>query len=442
MRAESFYGGDGARTPFLKSVVLTMGTSGISHTHVPTESRPGHVAMISGLYEDPSAVTKGWQENPIDFDSVFNRSRTTYAWGSPDILPLFVKGGNKNHIFTESYTNEEVDFSGRTNTSWVDEWVFNRFDRFLSNSSNVESLRMDDKNVVFLHLLGMDTAGHIHKPNSRHFNENLVYVDGKIREVYERMEKLFPDKLTSYVFTADHGMSDRGSHGSGHQHETETPIVVWGAGARTLTPKTWTESMRLNMSQADIAPLMATLIGVAPPMNNYGRVPKEFLEVPREYLANALLKNAQQIHSQFEQVQRIFYNGKLSKFLKSFAKEKEIEKLMKDVELFKRDFNLMVMELKGYSLYRPFKVFVSFQSKNSELLIEKSLEGIEYYQNYYRNFLLKCVTGAMVLWIVIMLTDLNQTAQISFMDLDPLLIIILIFVFSTLAIMFLLCKYG
>lgn len=70
--------------------------------------------------------------------------------------------------------------------------------------------------------------------------------------------------------------------------------------------------------------------------------------------------------------------------------------------------------------------------------MDKSLEGIEYYQNYYRNFLLKCVSGAMVLWIVIMLTDLNQTAQISFMDLDPLLLIILIFVFSTLAIMFLL----
>lgn len=82
-----------------------------------------------------------------------------------------------------------------------------------------------------------------------------------------------------------------------------------------------------------------------------------------------------------------------------------------------------------------------FQSKNSELLIEKSLEGIEYYQNYYRNFLLKCVSAAMVLWIVIMLTDLNQTAQISFMDLDPLLIIILIFVFSTLAIMFLLREF-
>lgn len=70
--------------------------------------------------------------------------------------------------------------------------------------------------------------------------------------------------------------------------------------------------------------------------------------------------------------------------------------------------------------------------------MDLSLEGIDYYQNYYRNFLLKCVSGAMIMWVVIMLTDLNQTAQISFMDLDPLLLIILLFVFSTMAIMFLL----
>lgn len=61
-----------------------------------------------------------------------------------------------------------------------------------------------------------------------------------------------------------------GSHGDGSSSETEVPIVTWGAGLSYA--KKYPTSVPVNINQADVAPLMATLIGVPVPVHSIVRI--------------------------------------------------------------------------------------------------------------------------------------------------------------------------
>jgi phosphatidylinositol glycan class N len=72
-------------------------------------------------------------------------------------------------VYIDTYGHEFEDFSGRISTTGLDSWVFNRMEGFLeyakTNAILYEKLSQD-KIIFFLHLLGLDTAGHTHKPHS------------------------------------------------------------------------------------------------------------------------------------------------------------------------------------------------------------------------------------------------------------------------------------
>ncbi|KAI9824030.1 MAG: Glycosyl phosphatidyl inositol anchor synthesis [Thelocarpon impressellum] len=393
--------------PFLRSRVLEHGTFGVSHTRMPTESRPGHVALIAGLYEDVSAVTTGWTLNPVDFDSVFNRSRHTWGWGSPDILPMFQQGAVPGRMDADVYAEEAEDYT--QDATQLDAWVFERAEAlFASAASNatLDALLRQDKLVFFLHLLGLDSTGHAYRPYSKEYLHNIKVVDEGVRRFTRLMENFYNDGKTSFVFTADHGMSDWGSHGDGHPDNTRTPLIVWGSGVArpVVVPKGGAKAAghedgfsadwgldhvrRHDVSQADVAALMAYLAGLDFPVNSVGELPLPYLAGSAREKAEAALVNARGILEMYRVKEarkrstelrfkpfpplgdeRHSVDGRLAEIRRLIDEDREVEAITRCVELMKL-----------------------------------GLEGLRYLQTYDWLFLRALVTSGYLGWIVFALT--------------------------------------
>ncbi|KAF2226209.1 Phosphatidylinositolglycan class N-domain-containing protein [Elsinoe ampelina] len=391
--------------PFLRSRVLDHGTFGVSHTRVPTESRPGHVALIAGLYEDVSSVTTGWKLNPVEFDSVFNRSTHTWSWGSPDILPMFSEGAIPGRVDSYTYGAEEEDFS--KDATELDIWVFDHVKDFFTEASKNETLGRQIKqegNVFFLHLLGLDTTGHGYRPYSKEYLNNIKVVDEGVKEITELVESFFGDDKTAFVFTADHGMSDWGSHGDGHPDNTRTPLIAWGSGV--AKPRTVQKGLarghedgfssdwhldqvqRNDVAQADVATLMAYLAGLEFPVNSVGELPLEYVASSDAEKAEAMLVNARGILEMY----RIKEQDKIAKEIRykpfhGFGDEEHsIEHRLGGIQatIDKGEYQQAI--------------------RDSDELMKLGLDGLRYLQTYDWLFLRTMVTAGYLGWIAFSFT--------------------------------------
>ncbi|KAI0132757.1 Phosphatidylinositolglycan class N-domain-containing protein [Xylariales sp. AK1849] len=390
--------------PFLRSRVLEHGTFGVSHTRVPTESRPGHVALIAGLYEDVSAVATGWKLNPVNFDSVFNRSRHTWSWGSPDILPMFEKGATPGRIDAYCYDAEFEDFS--QDAVHLDHWVFDHVKELFAEAERNKTLNnalKEDKIVFFLHLLGLDTTGHSYRPYSKEYLNNIKVVDQGVKEVSELINKFYGDDRTAFVFTADHGMSDWGSHGDGHPDNTRTPLIAWGSGVakpsvhpNAIAPghdeysSDWNldQIKRHDVSQADVAALMTYLVGVEFPANSVGELPLSYLSGTIEEKAEASLVNAQEILE--------MYRVKEAAKKETQLRYKPYKPLSPEVDTAEDRLQAIRQLIDQGNCEEAIE--------ETAALIKLGLEGLRYLQRYDWLFLRALITIGYIGWMAFALT--------------------------------------
>lgn len=264
---------------------------------------------------------------------------------------MFSRGATPNKVKTWCYHEDEEDFTKGMGESYLqngrlispdatalDLWVLDQLRTLFRNASSDPTLNAQlrsEKTVFFLHLLGLDTTGHSYRPHSKvlilsqplahphidllslkEYMKNIQVVDDIVHQTEALISEFYQDEETSYIFTADHGMSRIGNHGDGDPDNTRTPLVAWGRGIRGPLPDSHPSShdgysapweldhlLRRDIEQADLAPLMASLVGIDWPVNSVGVLPdidhtKPGYLLPRngdETLARAALVNSKVI---------------------------------------------------------------------------------------------------------------------------------------------------
>ena len=263
-----------------------------------------------------------------------------------------------------------------------------------------------NKNVFFLHLLGLDTTGHSYRPYSKEYLHNIKIVDQGVREMTKLIEDFYGDGKTAFVFTADHGMSDWGSHGDGHPDNTRTPLIVWGSGvAKPITSASkkanghedgfsadWglDQVQRNDVDQADIAALMAYLAGIDFPVNSVGKLPLAYVAGEPKEKAEAAFANARGVLEMY-------------KVKEEQKKANELRyKAYGPLSDEKHSVDNRVMEIRTEIDQGHFEQAIAM----SQELLHTGLDGLRYLQRYDWLFLRVLVTLGYLGWIAFAITTI------------------------------------
>ena len=120
-------------------------------------------------------------------------------------------------------------------------------------------------NVMAIHFSGPDKVGHTWGADSDEYRDKLLHVDKQVSSLLQ----LIPQNW-SVVVTADHGMTDMGTHGSSEDITREVAAIISG-------PKVSVGSST-NIHQRDISAMMPMVLGLPFPIQLHGKIPLDIFD--------------------------------------------------------------------------------------------------------------------------------------------------------------------
>lgn len=370
------------KTPYLREILEKRGVYGYARTVAPTESIPCLTAISTGHYQDGSLALKQLSNQRVLFDTIYNESN--HAWGLGNFGCYFQKS-SRNMDCLPRIDNGRGDIIGNNNfricDTLVDYLQKAKYDKLGIRYNNL----IKNKISFLLHLDETDDLSHHYGPSSDvminyHIEQNLYY---------EKVEKAFydfyQDNKTTFIITSDHGMNSNPQyHGDDTPACKNNPFVAWGAGIRKPIyrekkppgeeiPSSWgmDNYVMTDISQIDITPLISGLLGINFPIHSLGVIPIDILDVSDKVKSKILFGNMMELMENYKikianQSKSIVYIP--YKPLKDY--DKKIDDILNDIN------NENYAEA----------------IDKTKLLINHTLEGINYIYTYDRFYLKTIVT--------------------------------------------------
>ncbi|KAJ6231649.1 phosphatidylinositol glycan [Anaeramoeba flamelloides] len=311
-RADSFFIN---QNDYFQSKMLE-GQFGLSITEVPTETRTCHMNLFSGRPEDPNSLFYGWTKTPHEFDSIWFHLNYSLLVG-PESAIMNYKNMQGKKINTGEKIPKNKHFILRMQLS--SEILMNQFPPMNGEPDDIKKMNFP-KTGYFLNFEGVDSAGHFYDSKSVKYFRLLNHASNEIKKIEKIVNNHFEDKLTTFIVTSDHGMSEQGAHGGESKYELTTPYLIWGNGiskSKELMPNekrvksvyefedfdSWNfpkNRKRIDIEQNSIASLLSSTLGVGFPANSIGIINENILYPNNHYRAASLLTNFKQLYTLFD----------------------------------------------------------------------------------------------------------------------------------------------
>lgn len=274
-------------------------------THYPTWSRPNYVSILTGVPPSASGVRTNHHSTPVALDSLMDRAHDIglhTAMGTDyDVLPrLFLRPRRaRGERIEEPQHPLEIDPSdvdGALDQEAAEavqapdanlESPFDdaRYAPWPGGFSEAGDAIVNGNDELVVMLLGaVDAAGHAHGGASEEYRAAAEIADHALARALARVD-LTQDAI---IITADHGHTNRGGHGGVEPEVMYVPLIAAGAG---IKPGASANDAHL----IDIAPTVATLLGMPAPGHGLGRTLVEILDIDAQTTAARKLADQQRM---------------------------------------------------------------------------------------------------------------------------------------------------